>query len=163
MSKWQWGLGCRTAIRVYACASMQGNSSSPPVSASTPKIAAAMAGPIDAALSTAVFAALADPTRARLLACMAKCARGCSVGEVAECCDVDLSVVSRHLSLMAKAGVLRSSKVGRSVIYHVRTAEVVALLRNLAAALESCAGDGCNAACCVGKAADGKECCDGNC
>ena len=69
-----------------------------------------------------VFKALSDPTRLRLLACLAKCGRACSVGEVAECCAVDLSVVSHHLSALADAGVVESSKEGRSVSYRVRFA-----------------------------------------
>lgn len=99
-----------------------------------------------------LFRALGDPTRAGLLACLAKCARACSVGEVAECCEVDLSVVSRHLSLLARAGVLEPSKQGRTVMYRLRGAELASRLRALASALEF--GDGCGT--------DGAGgCCDG--
>jgi DNA-binding transcriptional ArsR family regulator len=104
----------------------------------TPKQAAACCGPLDERLDAGLFAALADPTRAKLLACIAKCGRACSVGEVAECCSVDLSVVSRHLALLARCGVLESTKEGRAVLYRVRYREVCGALRGLADALDGC-------------------------
>src|SRR5882672_522001 len=109
----------------------------------TPKQAAACRRPIDALLNPALFKALSDPTRLRLLACLAKCARPCSVGEVAGCCSVDLSVVSRHLAALGAAGVLSVSKEGRTVSYSVRFAEMAGLLRALADALEACCPEGC--------------------
>ena len=120
----------------------------------TPRHAAACAGPLDHLLDPALFKALADPTRASLIACIAKCSRGCSVGEVAECCNVDLSVVSRHLSLLARAGVLEAQKQGRTVYYRVRYTDVCRSLRLLADALEECTpasapkGGACHGKCC---------------
>lgn len=108
----------------------------------TPRQAAARRGPLDASLAPGLFKALADPTRAALVACIAKCGRGCSVGEVAECCSVDLSVVSRHLALLARAGVLESEKDGRVVRYKVRYRDVVDALRALADALDRCCPEG---------------------
>jgi DNA-binding transcriptional ArsR family regulator len=104
----------------------------------TPRQAAARRGPLDAAFDPALFRALSDPTRAALIACIAKCARGCSVGEVAECCSVDLSVVSRHLALLARSGVLEATKEGRTVLYRVRYADLSKSLRALADALDGC-------------------------
>lgn len=104
----------------------------------TPRQAAACCGPLDDLLDPELFRAFADPTRVSLVACIAKCGRACSVGEVAECCSVDLSVVSRHLALLARAGVLEASKEGRTVLYRVRYAELSRLLRALAAAIEEC-------------------------
>lgn len=104
----------------------------------SPRLAAARPGPIDRRLSPERFKALADPTRASLLACIAKCGRACSVGEVAQCSSVDLSVVSRHLATLARAGLLASSKEGRTVLYRVRYAELCGWLRGLADALEAC-------------------------
>src|SRR5689334_1130924 len=88
----------------------------------SPKQAAACCRPIDGLLDPAFFKAFSDPTRVLLIACLAKCGRGCSVSEVAECCAVDFSVVSRHLSLLETAGVLESVKEGRTVFYKVRYA-----------------------------------------
>ena len=104
----------------------------------TPKLAAACCGPLDTLLDPALFKALSDPTRASLIACIAKCGRGCSVGEVAECCSVDISVVSRHLALLARAGVLEAIKDGRTVFYRVRYSELARSLRSLADALDEC-------------------------
>lgn len=115
----------------------------------TPRQAAACAGPIDGLLDPGLFRALGDPNRASLLACIAKCGRACSVGEVAECCSVDVSVVSRHLALLARAGVLEVSKEGRTVSYRVRTGELCARFRSLAGALEKCSDSkgGCDGGC----------------
>ncbi len=100
--------------------------------------AAARSGPVRDKFDTALFAALADPTRAALLACMVRCGRPCTVGEVASCCSVDLSVVSRHLRALKEAGVLESARDGRTVAYRVRAAEVCRTLRDLADAIETC-------------------------
>ncbi len=104
----------------------------------TPKQAAACCSPVDSLLDIELFKAFSDPTRVALLACIAKCGRACSVGEVAECCDVDLSVVSRHLALLTRSGVLEGRKDGRTVFYRVRYAEVSRALRALADALDDC-------------------------
>jgi len=93
---------------------------------------------VDRSLNPELFKALSDPTRLRLVACIAKCARGCAVGEVAECCSVDLSVVSRHLAQLARAGVLEAERQGRAVRYRVRYQHVCRALRDLADALEAC-------------------------
>ncbi len=108
----------------------------------TPRQAAACCRPIDDLLDVDLFKALADPTRAALLACVAKCGRACAVGEVAECCAVDLSVVSRHLALLARAGVLEATKEGRTVHYRVRFAELSRGLRDLADAIDECCPQG---------------------
>jgi DNA-binding transcriptional ArsR family regulator len=112
----------------------------------TPKQAAARKSPLDERLDPALFKALSDPTRVALLACIAKCGRGCSVSEVAECTSVDFSVVSRHLAALAQAGVLEGSKEGRTVRYRVRYTHLSSALRSLADALEECCPAG-SAAC----------------
>lgn len=109
----------------------------------TPKQAAKRASPIDQALNTELFKALSDPTRVQLLACLAKCGRMCSVTEVAECCSVDFSVVSRHLSMLADAGVLESRKEGRTVYYRVEYGRLSSSLRALASAFEQCSPEDC--------------------
>lgn len=107
------------------------------------------------------FRALADPTRVRLVACIAKCGRGCSVGEVAQCCSVDLSVVSRHLALLARAGVLEATKRGRTVVYAVRYEAVCGTLRAMADAFQGCCPgpEGCGSGCGNGNGGP----CDGGC
>lgn len=108
----------------------------------TPKQASRRITPVDKALDPGLFKALSDPTRLRLLACLAKCGRMCSVTEVAECCSVDFSVVSRHLALLAGAGVLEARKDGRTTSYRVRLESLSASFRALADALDGCCSPG---------------------
>ena len=108
-----------------------------------PADAARQHRPIDGLLDPAVFKALSDPTRLRLLAALAKCGRPCGVGEIAECAGVDLSVVSRHLSALAAAGVLDCTRAGRTVSYQVRFEAVAGMFRSLAGALSECCPGGC--------------------
>jgi ArsR family transcriptional regulator len=114
----------------------------------TPRQAAACCRPVDDLLEPALFKALGDPTRVQLLACVAKCGRACSVSEVAECCSVDLSVVSRHLQALARAGLIEPSRSGRTVSYAVRYSEVAAKFRALADAIQECAPE--KSPCCEG-------------
>lgn len=104
----------------------------------TPKQAAKCCTPMDELLDPELFKSLCDPTRLKLLACLAKCGRACSVSEIAECCAVDLSVVSRHLAMLEQAGVLESNKEGRTVFYTVRYQQLSQRLRELANAIEAC-------------------------
>lgn len=124
---------------------------SPPAN---PALASRTTGPLDALLDPALFAALSDPTRLRLVACIAKCGRGCTVGETAACCAVDLSVVSRHLALLARAGILTAAREGRVVRYIVRYDALATLFRSLADALDHCRPTdiacACNADCAEG-------------
>lgn len=108
----------------------------------SPVQAAACCGPIDRLLNPDLFKALCDPTRAGLLACIAKCGRPCSVSEVAACCSVDTSVVSRHLATLEKASVLSSERDGRVVRYAVRYQELSKTLRALADAIDQCCPEG---------------------
>ena len=134
-----------------------------------PVQAARVQGPIDGLLDAGVFKALSDPTRLRLLACLAKCGRPCNVSEIAECTRVDLSVVSRHLAALADAGVLESCKQGRTVSYQVRFSAVAGMFRSLADALTDCCPGGCCGGSCAcgcregtkrsGRSGPGTKCC----
>lgn len=103
-----------------------------------PKQAAACCAPLDGLLSHKLFKAFSDPTRVLLFECLAKCGRDCSVSEIAECCSVDFSVVSRHLALLARAGIVEVTKQGRSVFYRVHYSKLSHSLRSIADALDSC-------------------------
>ena len=92
-------------------------------------------------LDTRFFKALGDPNRTALLGRLARCSRPCTVTEVAECCPVCVSVVSRHLAILREAGLLRAEKRGKEVYYSVCSAEVVAKLRRMADAIEGCCRD----------------------
>lgn len=89
-------------------------------------------------LSPGVFKALADPNRVAILVAASDGGRERTVSELAACCPVDLSVVSRHLRTLRDAGVLDARKQGKEVFYRVRFDALVAMLRNLADALEAC-------------------------
>lgn len=104
----------------------------------SPRQAAACCRPVDGLLDPQLFKALCDPTRLLLLGCLVKCARACTLSEIAECCRVDLSVVSRHLQTLERAGVLESSRAGRTVSYAVRYGYLSQTLRRLASAIEDC-------------------------
>ena len=98
-----------------------------------------------------VFGALSDPNRLRIVGQLmgdagvmgggdeqGTGAVGQAVGDVAGCCSVDLSVVSRHLKQLKVAGLVTSERDGKQVRYRLRTDRIVPLLRGLADALEQC-------------------------
>jgi len=83
----------------------------------SPESALRVKAAIDDRLDQQLFKALADPTRLLVLSCLVKCGRAVSVSEVAECCDVDFSVVNRHMKILESVGVLSAEKRGRTVWY----------------------------------------------
>jgi DNA-binding transcriptional ArsR family regulator len=98
---------------------------------------AACCGGLEGLIDPELFRALGDPNRVALLVRLGQSGRPTTVTEAAECCPVDLSVVSRHLAVLREAGVLRSSKQGREVHYTV-SRDLAASLRALADALDAC-------------------------
>ena len=135
----------------------------PPRPALTPRQAVRRRARLDRLLDPEVLKALAEPTRARLLSCLLKCGRPCSVTEVAACCSTDFSVVARHLALMARAGLLTAEKQGRTVWYAADGSALAARFRDLAEAIDELTpaahstGPDDGPACC-GDAAEG-DCC----
>ena len=105
-------------------------------SSPSPKQAVRKRARFDRLLDPDLLKALAEPTRARLLSCLLKCGRPCSVTEVAECCSIDFSMVARHLSTMARAGLLSSEKKGRTVWYAADGVALAAVFRDLADAID---------------------------
>ncbi len=97
-------------------------------------------GDLSDVLSHQLFRALGEPTRVRLVDLLADFCRASSVSELAECLDVDVSVVSRHLALLRAAGVLRATKSGRHVMYEIQYESLAEVLRGIADAVER-AGD----------------------
>lgn len=93
---------------------------------------------IEGLLNPYLFKALGDPNRILLLARLAQCRIPCSVSQIAECCPVDLSVVSRHLATLRDAGILKGQKRGKEVHYSVRYPDLVRTLRGIADAIEAC-------------------------
>ncbi len=83
--------------------------------------------------------ALSDRNRLTLLSQLAASPRPRTVSELEPCCPVDLSVVSRHLSQLRDAGVVRSVKRGRQVFYQLCCDDLAQSLRRIADALDACA------------------------
>ncbi len=63
--------------------------------------------------------------------------------EVAACCDLDFSTVARHLSLMARSGLLSADKKGRTVWYSADGAQLAGYFRDIAEAIEDVQPGGC--------------------
>lgn len=106
-------------------------------------------------LDPQLWKALADPTRARLLSCLLKCGRPCSVTEIAACCALDFSTVTRHLATMARARLIVGDKRGRTVWYRADGPALATTLRALADAIDELGpGTGC---CEVGGCGPGRE------
>jgi DNA-binding transcriptional ArsR family regulator len=93
---------------------------------------------LEAFIDPGLFKALGDPNRVALIAGIGRLGRPTTVSEAASCCPVDLSVVSRHLAVLRRAGVVESAKTGREVRYTLSPAALAATLRSLADALEAC-------------------------
>jgi ArsR family transcriptional regulator len=85
-----------------------------------------------------LFKALSDPNRLVLLTTLSERMEPSTVSQAAECCSVDMSVVSRHLTTMRNAGLVTAEKRGREVYYSVPRQELADQLRAMADALESC-------------------------
>ncbi len=84
------------------------------------------------------FRALCDTNRLNLLARLAGCPSTQNVQSMADCCPVDQSVVSRHLSAMREAGIVKAERKGKEVHYELNTAGLADLLRSFADAIEGC-------------------------
>lgn len=60
-----------------------------------------------------------------------------TVSQLAECCGVHISGVSRHLAQLRDAGVVSARKVGREVRYELQRDLLIQTLRAIANGLES--------------------------
>lgn len=79
----------------------------------------------------ALWAAVGDPTRRRLLDTLL--ARGeASATSLATELPVTRQAVAKHLAVLDRAGLVEAEKVGREVIYAVRTAELDEVSRAMA-------------------------------
>lgn len=88
-----------------------------------------------------IFKALGDPNRMAIFQRFCQGTREnegkTNVKELSNCCDVDLSVVSRHLTQLKKAGVLSAEKNGKEVHYSLNGKELAKMLRDLADVVEA--------------------------
>jgi len=90
------------------------------------------------ALEPEFFQALCDPSRVGILVRTALRGEAATVGEIASGTPVSLSVVSRHLATLRRAGIVEARRQGREVRYRVRYGPLAATLRAIADAFESC-------------------------
>ncbi len=74
---------------------------------------------------SALFKVLGEPMRLRIL--QAVCKQPRSVNEIVKATGSTQANVSKHLSLLATAGILRREKEGQRVFYSVREPLVVRL------------------------------------
>ena len=89
-------------------------------------------------LSPDMFRALGDPNRLSVVVDLAGKSAPSTVSDIAPCCQVDYSVVSRHLAILRRAGIVESEKRGREVFYRLRYDQVANSLRQMADAIEEC-------------------------
>ena len=94
-------------------------------------------------LDPGFFRALCEPNRLSILSWLAREGET-TVGGVAssDCCDLSLSVVSRHLKALREADVLEARRNGKEVRYSVPVGRIAGRLRAIADALEACCPDG---------------------
>ena len=75
----------------------------------------------------AVFKALNDPTRRRILQLLKN--RDLQAGEIAAHFDISKPSISHHLDLLRQAGLVSSEKQGQYVVYAINTTLVEDLLQ----------------------------------
>jgi ArsR family transcriptional regulator len=89
-------------------------------------------------LDPSFFKALCDPSRLEILGRLARGGGPLTVSDIAAGGQIDISVVSRHLSQLRGAGIVAAEKRGKRVLYRVRAGGAVRFFRDLADALEQC-------------------------
>ncbi|MBK1698510.1 ArsR/SmtB family transcription factor [Rhodovibrio salinarum] len=88
--------------------------------------------------ATTAFAALAQPTRLGIFRLLIRCAPdGCYAGDIAARLDVPPATLSFHLKQLEQAGLVRSRRESRHIVYAADIAGTRALLRFLT---EDCCG-----------------------
>jgi len=80
--------------------------------------------------------ALGEFNRLMLVYRLCKCPKPQNTMCLCECCNVDASVVSRHLKVLADRGVVSAQRNGREKTYSLNRKEVAKNLRELADQIE---------------------------
>lgn len=79
-----------------------------------------------------VMSALAQTTRMRVFVMLARAGNaGMGSGEIADAVDVPRNLMSSHLAVLSRAGVIASTKEGRSVTYTAVGSVAIALAEHL--------------------------------
>jgi ArsR family transcriptional regulator len=85
------------------------------------------------------FKALSDPSRLGILSALVGCCgQPRTVGAIARDFDIDLSVVSRHLTALRTAGLVQAERQGRETYYRCMYGNLIQVLRAAADAIEKC-------------------------
>jgi DNA-binding transcriptional ArsR family regulator len=66
----------------------------------------------------AVFKALADPTRRKVLELLRQ--RSMSAGELSDCFPVSRPTMSAHFAVLREADLIEAHKIGTSIIYQLK-------------------------------------------
>jgi len=98
---------------------------------------------LDRLLTPQLFKAIADPNRIAILCDLSKRCTPLTVGQIAENLPVDVSVVSRHLASLRDADILIARREGKEVRYTINSRSLVATLRAIADAFETCCPEEC--------------------
>lgn len=80
-------------------------------------------------MKNVVFKALADPTRRRILELLQSGPR--NSGEIAGAFPSSWPTISRHLSLLRDAGLIRATREGQHIRYELDTSVVQDLVQHL--------------------------------
>lgn len=84
-----------------------------------------------------ILSALGEFNRLSLVYRLCECQTPQNAMCLCDCCNVDASVVSRHLKTLSQAGILKLDKKGRERIYSLDRTRVANELRALATKIES--------------------------
>lgn len=88
--------------------------------------------------SADLFSALGEPQRLSIVVDLAISGVPKTVSDIAAGQPTDISVVSRHLKILRDAGAVRAERRGRQVLHWVDYADLSALLRTVADAIDAC-------------------------
>ena len=91
------------------------------------RVLASLPNEVEARAAVAVFDALADPTRLRILQSLALAGELC-VCDLAALTAVSSSAVSHQLRLLRDRGLVKSSRQGKRAMYRLADSHVSALL-----------------------------------
>ena len=93
-------------------------------------------------LDTTFFKALCEPARVSLLREIVLNGRA-DVGTIAASAPQDRSVVARHLQVMERAGLLRSTSEGRNTYYDINADSILERLEQMTALIRAVAAVCC--------------------
>jgi DNA-binding transcriptional ArsR family regulator len=88
-------------------------------------------------LDSKFFKTLSEPVRVQILKFLLLNGRS-DIGTIAEQMPQDRSVISRHLNLMAEAGILISKKESRYIYYDVNAQEFLNKVEGISGKLRKC-------------------------